>query len=272
MADCATDPATLRDQYGTAAKLRDRQESHRLYSEDATDFATWVLSHLDLRPGLRLVDVGCGPGMYHPPLGQAGVRMIAVDPSPAMVRDAQRQAIGHGLPVHAARAGAEALPLPDGSVDRAMANHVLYHVPDRARALRELRRVLKPGGRVVLATNAADSLGRLRDLHADAARALGHAPSPPPDVRFSLADLPLVRAVFPAAQRHVLPNAFRFPSAGAALRYYASGFVDDAERPTSDGSHRDGLLREVGRRIEEIVRREGHVRVEKVAGCFVADV
>ena len=269
MTDRAIDPQALRDQYGTAAKLRDRQESHRLYSEDATDFVARILAHLDLHPGLRLVDVGCGPGMYHPALGRSGVRVVAIDPPPAMAREASHQATTHGLAVHAVRAGAEALPLPDAGLDRAMANHVLYHVPDRLRAL---RRVLKPGGRMVLATNAVDSLGRLLNLHADAARELGHSPTPPPDVRFSLDDLPLVREVFPTAQRHVLPNAFRFPTTEAALRYYASGFVDDIERPADDGSHRDGLLREVGRRIEEIVRREGHFRVEKVAGCFVAKV
>ena len=271
MSDRATDPDALLDQYGTAAKLKVRQESHRLYCERTTDFVGWVLAHLAVRPGLRLVDVGCGPGMYHPPLAAAGVAVVALDPSLGMARDARRQAFALGLPVRVARAAAEALPLPDGSVDRAMANHVLYHVPDRLRALRELRRVLQPGGRVALATNAADSLGRLRDLHAAAARELGLSPTRPVDLRFSLDDLPLVREVFPTARRHLLPNAFLFPTTEAALRYYASGFVDDIEQPAADGSHREGLLRAVGDRIEEIVRCEGSFRVEKTAGCFVAD-
>lgn len=270
--DRATDPDALRDQYGTAAKLRARQESHELYSEREFDLVGAVLALLVPRPGLRLVDVGCGPGMYHPPLGRAGVEVVAVDPSSGMVQEARRQALGTGLPVSVARASADALPLPDGSVDRAMANHVLYHVPDRVQALRELRRVLKPGGRAVVATNAADSLGRLRDLHAAVARDLGYAPSRPPDQRFSLDDVPLVHDVFPTAQRHVFPNAFVFPTAETALRYYGSGFVDDIEHPPSDGRHRDRLLRDVGARIEAIVRREGSFRVEKTVGCFVADV
>ncbi|MBV9581646.1 MAG: class I SAM-dependent methyltransferase, partial [Chloroflexi bacterium] len=76
--------------------------------------------------------------------------IVGLDASPAMVEAAQQQALQHDLPVIAIEGDAEHLPLPSATYDRVMANHMLYHVADQLAALRELRRVLKPNGRVLL--------------------------------------------------------------------------------------------------------------------------
>ena len=60
-------------------------------------------------------------------------------------------------------ADATALPLPDGVADLTLAMHMLYHVPDPSQAVRELRRVTRPGGRVVIGLNGLDHLRELRD-------------------------------------------------------------------------------------------------------------
>lgn len=270
MTDPTIDPAYLQYQYGDAEKLRIRQESHERYGEHPQSFLEWMLPHIAPQPGLLLLDVGCGPGTYHALLGRHGVRIIGADSSFGMAREARRQAMAHALPVLAVQANAETLPLPDASCDRVMANHMLYHVPDQMAALYEMRRVVKPGGRAILATNAAVSSQRLADLHHEAAERLGYSPTGSLSARFTLDDLPLVRSVFPGAERHVYDDAFLFPTAEAALRYYASAMVDAiAERP-EDGSHRARLLPVVEARIREIIAREGVFRVPKAAGCFVA--
>ena len=97
-----------------------------------------------------------------------------------------------GQPGRAARgvalasADATALPLRDGVADLALAPHMLYHVPDPADALRELRRVTRPGGRVVIVLNGA---GHLRELRAAVAAASattrGHAASASPSTTAS---------------------------------------------------------------------------------------
>lgn len=265
----ATDSAYLGYQYDDATKLRIRIESHTLYSEAPDTFADWLLPHLDPAPGV-LLDVGCGPGSYHAALAAAGMRIVGLDASAGMTREVRLQARARRLPVWAVRGDAVALPVRDRSCDRVMANHMLYHVGDQPAALREMSRVLKPGGRVMLTTNAAGTMGRLEEVHEAAARDLGLAVDEPVDASFTLDDLPLVRAVFPTAERHIRHDAFAFPDASAAVRYYATGMIDRiAERPI-DGSHRAALLPLVTERIAAIVAREGGFRVPKSSGCFVA--
>lgn len=171
----------------------------------------------------------------------------------------------------AIKADAQALPLPDDSYDCAMANHMLFHVPDQRAAMRELRRVLgKPHGRVVLTAAAPSHRSRLREIHARAAEELGYTPAESVMQRFNLDHLDLVREVFPTAERFVREDAFLFPTTEAALRYYASGAIDGLQDRPPDGSHRPRLLGVVGEQIEEIIRSDGVFRDAKDAGCFVA--
>jgi SAM-dependent methyltransferase len=268
----ATDLSYLEYQYGDAAKLRVRAETHRLYSERPDDLQDWLLGHIDLGSGQQLVDVGCGTGWLHPALTARGVRVVGLDRSFGMVAETRLQARAHRLRVTALRADAQQLPLRDACCDRATALHMLFHVPDVRRALRELRRVLRPGGRVVVSTNAADHSRRLYELHAEAARALGYTPTGPPGDHFTLADLPVVREVFPTATRATRADAFLFRDTGAVLRFYATSRVDAIREFRSDGAHRAPLLEALGQRVEAAIARDGVFRVPKDSGCFVAVV
>lgn len=270
----AVDPEYLRFQYGDNERLRVRIETHQRYSERPDDFVDWVLGHAALRPGQRLLDVGCGDGGFHAPLRRRGVRVVGLDRSAGMVRAAAggAGAEADGPPAQVLLGDAQALPIGDAAVDCALASHMLYHVPDVRAALREVRRVLRPGGRVVLTTNAADHSRRLYALHEEAARALGYTPTEPPGAHFSLDHLELVREIFPRAERRVRHDAFVFPDAEPALRYYASGRIDGIRERVPDGAHRTTLLAAVRDQIAGIIAREGAFRVPKDAGCFVADV
>jgi ubiquinone/menaquinone biosynthesis C-methylase UbiE len=271
MIDRAIDRAYLDEQYGTDERLRIRVETHQRFSERTDDFFEWVLDRLDPRPGDLVVDVGCGVGSIHPSLCARGVRaVLGVDRSRAMVEASQRQANERRLPVVVIEGDAQALPLPDHAYDCAMANHMLFHVPDQRAALRELRRVLSPCGRVVLTAAAPGQRSRLRQLHARAAEDLGYTPAESVMHRFNLDHLDLVREVFPSAERFVREDAFVFPTTDAALRYYASGAIDALQECPADGSHRPGLLALVGEQIDQIIRAEGVFRDPKDAGCFVS--
>lgn len=265
-----TDPDYLRYQYGDAEKLRIRSDTHRRFTvwddqpRKPDPFVTGLLRHLRPAPGLRLLDVGCGPGTFHRALRR--LRIIGVDSSFGMLREAAQHS--H---TRCTQGDAQRLPIADRCVDRVMCNYVLFHVPDREAALREMRRVVRPGGRVVLTTNGATHLPRLDELHAEAARELGYTPTPPGTRRFTMDDLPLVQRVFPNAERHVLSGAVVFPDVESVLRYYATGAVDRLADPPADNSHRPRLLEAVRQRAAAIVAREGNFMDPKSAGWFVAD-
>jgi ubiquinone/menaquinone biosynthesis C-methylase UbiE len=266
----ALDPGYLRYQYGDAEKLRIRHETHRLYTDGAYTFVDDLLQHLALRPGLRLLDVGCGPGSTHQELRRRGVHVLGLDASFGMVREA-RAAASPDPRSQYVQGDAQALPLPEGRFHRVTALHMLYHVPDRAQALAEMRRVLRPGGRLVLSTIGADTMQRLMEVHADAALTLGYSPTPAAG-RFTLDDLPLVRSVFPTAVRHIVESALVFHAAEPAVRFYATNRIDSIRGAPADGSHRAQLLPLVRAKIERIIAAEGVFRVPKTAGFFVADV
>jgi ubiquinone/menaquinone biosynthesis C-methylase UbiE len=87
---------------------------------------------------------------------------IGLDLSAGMLRSLADLRESGGLSL--VQADAQCLPLPDESVDVAMAMHMLYHVPDIPAAIRELRRITKPGGTVLASTNGSAHLAEIHDL------------------------------------------------------------------------------------------------------------
>ncbi len=251
--DHYTSPERLAEQYSDSQRLRIRQETHRRYADNPVSFLEWVTNHLDIRPGMTVVDVGGGRGIYHALFKQRGASVIGIDRSIGMAREAADGCLS-------LVGDAQALPLPDSMCDRAACNHVLYHVPDQAMAMRELRRVLRPGGRVVMATNGAHNNERMYELARLAASDLGRTDTFPRTSPFRLEDVERVRAIFPDVYVEIFESAFQFPEAEPALRYWRS-MRDDPE-----------LEAAMRPRIDEIIRAEGSFRVPLVAGCFVANV
>ena len=102
----------------------------------------------ELAAGLRgrVLELGVGTGLSFPHYPSAVEQLVAVEPEPTMRANAARAARAVALDVQLVDGTADALPAPDASVDGAVVSQVLCSVPDQARALAELRRVLRPGG------------------------------------------------------------------------------------------------------------------------------
>ncbi|MFD3874685.1 methyltransferase domain-containing protein [Streptomyces sp. NPDC058623] len=144
----------------------------------------------ELRPGMRVLDVGCGPGTITTDLAllvAPGGRVTAVDAAADVVEQARAHAAERGLAgaIDFGTADVHALEFPDDSFDVVHAHQVLQHVGDPVRALREMRRVCRPGG--IVAVRDADyaamtwypatpGLAQWLDLYRRVARANGGEP------------------------------------------------------------------------------------------------
>lgn len=119
-------------------------------------FAPWSLGLIDRvrpQPGERVLDLACGTGAVARETVKRispGGSVVGVDISPDMLRVANEIVGTRDGVVQWQQASADSLPLPDASVDVAICQQGLQFFPDKPAALRELRRVLKPGGRVAL--------------------------------------------------------------------------------------------------------------------------
>jgi SAM-dependent methyltransferase len=308
MADSWNDRAYLRGtQYKTDANLTARQSIYA-YAHPRTSLFARVLDLAGPAPSDTIADVGCGNGAYLAELARRGLpgRVLGVDLSLGMLAAARRQltaagglagpspavgpasepaataprpdsenAAGQGsvagsVRVALACADATALPLRDGAADLTLAAHMLYHVPEPADALRELRRVTRPGGRVIIVLNG---VGHLRQLRAAIAEALGGATAAgggAVDVgtaaaraeRVTLDDgESLARSFFDQVTRHDFPAELRVPAPGPIADYVRS--LPGARR----GSDPEDLAATVAAAFPRTP--EGHYLITAHTGCLV---
>jgi SAM-dependent methyltransferase len=157
-----TDRSFLQNvQYRTDANLAARQSIYA-YGHPQRDLPSLALRLAALHGGETVADVGCGNGAYLAELArrQHVGSVLGIDLSVGMLLATRSRAPG----VRLAAGDAAALPLRDDAADLTLAMHMLYHVPDPLAAIRELRRITRPGGKVVVVLNGHDHLRELRGL------------------------------------------------------------------------------------------------------------
>ena len=152
---------SLKNQYQNASNISARIHLHNLYSQNRQGWFPWIYEQLEMRPWIRVLELGCGDGTLWTENiksipGQADITLS--DISEGMLRDARR-AIG-------ARDGrfsyevfdCEHIPFEGGSFDLVIANHVLFYCEDIRRVCEEVRRVLKPDGRFLCSAYGQDHM------------------------------------------------------------------------------------------------------------------
>ena len=111
------------------------------------DYFSRVLGQLGVDPtGKRVLDIGCGGGLFAEEWARMGADVIGVDPSAPSLDTARRHAATSGLHVDYRQGTGEHLPVDDASIDIACCVDVLEHVDDLDAVIRETARVLRPGG------------------------------------------------------------------------------------------------------------------------------
>jgi SAM-dependent methyltransferase len=161
-----------------------------------------VMAELDLAAGERVLDVGCGAGETSLELAAQGAEVLGVDISRPLLEVARRRAEGQGR-VRFLEADAQAHPFPPGTFDAVFSRFGVMFFADPAAAFANLRRALKPGGRLAFVCWRRPDENPF--MTAPMAAALQHvaAPPPPPDPHapgpFAFADPDRVRDILSAA-------------------------------------------------------------------------
>jgi len=154
-------------QYHNSTNLEARIALHARFSLNPHGWQHWVFDQLSLSPGCRVLELGCGPGTLWlenlerlPQIEE----IILSDFSSGMVAQAQKNLAGRMAAARFQTIDAQSIPYREASFDSVIANHMLYHLPERGRALAEIRRVLKPGGQLYATTGGVQHMSELYEL------------------------------------------------------------------------------------------------------------
>lgn len=110
-----------------------------------------LFSMVGVKQGERVLDAGCGTGIYSIELARMGSRVTAIDASSEMIGQARAKALKEGFNIDFIKADALRLPFPEGHFDLVISVCMLCFLKERDAALIEMKRVLKPGGRIAIA-------------------------------------------------------------------------------------------------------------------------
>ncbi|MBM6948806.1 MerR family transcriptional regulator [Mordavella massiliensis] len=146
---------SFKNQYKSATNIAARINLHSLYSVNSKGWFPWIFEQLDLRKGMRILEIGCGDGTLwteNKARLPEGISVTLSDISEGMLRDARR-AVGTEDDRFTFRAfDCSRIPYEDGAFDLVIANHVLFYCDDIPGVCREVRRVLKDGGPFICST------------------------------------------------------------------------------------------------------------------------
>lgn len=261
-------PDYVRREYATPDNLDARIYLHQHYTIGAPNWYRWLFDHLALPEDARVLDVGCGPAQLwreNSARLPAGWRVVLADLSPGMIAAAGQGLAGQPGFTRFCRADIQALPFADASFDAILANHMLYHVPDRPRAYTGLRRALRPGGRLFAATNSRFTMRSYDELIARFSKP--RAASTPPAARRAANHFTLengqaeLAPFFARVTLHPHNSALLIPEAGPLVAYAAAS------------SHLAGpALERLRAYVEGLIAAHGPLLIEKKAGLFEAEV
>lgn len=240
-------------QYASSRNLGARQSIYR-YLDPPVDFRLWALGQLSWSGSERVLDVGCGNGLYLRLLKHdLDVPHVAgLDLSEGMIRDVVSGWERVSRPPLAV-AEAQQLPLASGCADVVLAMHMLYHVPDMDRAVRELVRVLRPGGKALISTNGDRHLRELTQLYVEAVTSVAGRPpevDPSSGFRFRLDDQgqQLLEKSFTRVARRELEGKLRVPEVEAVI-YYLSSARTHREPFLPSGATWEAVIHEIEQKL-----------------------
>jgi SAM-dependent methyltransferase len=252
----------VREQYRDASNLGARSQIYR-FGSNPIGWYQWLFDHFRVRAGGRVLEIGCGAAA----LWKANLDDVPSDwditlsdLSPGMLAEARANLGDAADRFTFACLNAQNIPYPANSFDAVIAIHMLFHVPNRQRTIREVRRVLRPGGRFYASTIGENHLVEL-GAALDRFRPPGSRDLAIRDFTLESGE-PELAAVFEHVTVDRYEDVLRVPEVAPLLTYLGSGGPGLA----LEGAAREGFINWA----RDEIARDGHVRICTAQGLFEA--
>lgn len=146
---------SMKNQYQNASNISARISLHSLYSQNKEGWFPWIFRQCDIHPSMKILEAGCGDGALWTEnlnLLPEKISITLSDISEGMLRDARRAVGASDRRFSYRRFDCTKIPFEAASFDLVIANHVLFYCENLPSVCREIKRVLKPGGRFICST------------------------------------------------------------------------------------------------------------------------
>lgn len=259
-----TDPNYLKtSQYRDSSNLDARAALHQRFSTNPYGWQRWAFDHLLILPQTaRILELGCGPAYLWKENAERippGWVVTLSDLSAGMLDAAWRNLVVTGRNFKFEQIDAQSIPYPDGTFDAVIANHMLYHVPDRRKALSEIRRVLKDDGILFAATLGKDHMREMWE-HLEGVATI---------------------------TRETITSAFTLENGTAQLQEFfshvdmsryednlrvtdLSAIMDYIRSMTSTSEFTEEQFQGIEREFTDAIKKNGEIFITKEAGLFLA--
>lgn len=160
---------SLKNQYQNASNISSRINLHSLYSQNKKGWFPWMYEQLGIESGMEVLEIGCGDGtLWAEKLKELpeNVHLILSDISEGMLRDARRKIKlpPNGCQITYQNFDCQRIPYENNSFNLVIANHLLFYCEDIEMVCQEIKRVLKPGGRLICSTYGKNHMKEVGEL------------------------------------------------------------------------------------------------------------
>lgn len=261
---------SVKEQYATANNFNARVELSRRFSTNQYGWTRWIFDQIEFPNNSRVLELGCGPAylwrgnLYRVP---KDANITLSDFSEGMLKEAKNSFKNIDNSIEFMTIDAQEIPFPNEVFDVIIANHMLYHVPDRKKALNEISRVLKKDGRFYATTIGINNMKELRSLIAACFNREDKGRGNSVAKEFGLENgMEQLKQYFSDVELLRYDDSLEVTEGKPLIDYVMSSqgvsrFIKFA------GAEK---LKQLEEYIEDILKKEGKIKITKDTGLFIA--